>query len=122
MATHSENALARLWLKTPLNPNGRPNADVLRPTVSGGDLARRRADKWVIDFGMLTEREASLYENPFELVNRVVHLERSTNRRELYKRYWWRFAERRPGMWNRLEKSNRYIATEGFPPQILCLA
>ena len=27
--------LARLWLHLPLNPNGRPNSDVLRPWMNG---------------------------------------------------------------------------------------
>src|SRR5205085_1840654 len=58
--------LARQWLKLPLNPNGRPNADVLRPWMNGTDVTRRPADKWIIDFGWeMSEREAALYEAPF---------------------------------------------------------
>ncbi|MGA2567840.1 MAG: type IIL restriction-modification enzyme MmeI, partial [Pseudolabrys sp.] len=53
------------WLTMPLNPNGRPNADVLKPTVSGIDLARRPLDRWVIDFGTRSEAEAALYEAVF---------------------------------------------------------
>ena len=33
---------AREWLLLPANPNGRPNADVLKPRVNGMDLTRRR--------------------------------------------------------------------------------
>ena len=43
--------LARQWLQLPLNPNGRPNSDVLRPWMNGMDLTRRAAGKWIIDFG-----------------------------------------------------------------------
>ena len=33
--------LAQEWLRLPANPNGRPNADVLKPWVNGMDLTRR---------------------------------------------------------------------------------
>ncbi len=32
--------LARQWLRLPLNPNGRPNAEVLRPWANGMDITR----------------------------------------------------------------------------------
>jgi hypothetical protein len=44
-------SVARLWLQAPLNPNGRPNSDVLRPWANGQDITRRSSDTWVIDFG-----------------------------------------------------------------------
>ena len=43
--------LAREWLGLPSNPNGRTNADVLKPWINGMDVTRRAADKWIIDFG-----------------------------------------------------------------------
>ncbi len=43
--------LAREWLQLPLNPNGRPNSDVLKPWRNAMDVTRRSADKWIIDFG-----------------------------------------------------------------------
>ena len=58
--------LARRWLALALNPNGRPNCEVLCPWVNGMDLTRRSADKWIIDFGgEMSEAEAALYEAPF---------------------------------------------------------
>ena len=42
--------LAREWLRLPANPNGRPNADVLKPWMNGMDVTRRPAGKWVVDF------------------------------------------------------------------------
>ena len=43
---------AREWLRLPANPNGRTNADVLKPWVNGMDLTRRPAGKWIVDFGL----------------------------------------------------------------------
>ena len=55
--------LAREWLWLPTNPNGRTNADVLKPWMNGMDLTRRPAGKWIIDFGHgMSESEAALYE------------------------------------------------------------
>ena len=40
--------LAREWLRLPANPNGRTNADVLKPWINGMDVTRRSADKWIV--------------------------------------------------------------------------
>ena len=75
--------MAREWLRLPLNPNGRPNADVLRPWVNGMDVTRRSADKWIVDFGWkMTEGEAALYEGPFRHAVLSVEPVRRTNKRE----------------------------------------
>jgi type II restriction/modification system DNA methylase subunit YeeA len=104
--------LARQWLSLPINPNGRPNADVLRPWVNGMDVARRPADKWIVDFGWeMDEPQAALYEAPFAHCLSNVKPEREQNRREIYRNYWWRHAEARPGMWRALSERTRYIAT-----------
>jgi type II restriction/modification system DNA methylase subunit YeeA len=104
--------LARRWLELPLNPNGRPNSDVLRPWMNGMDLTRRSAGKWIIDFGWeMDEREAAFYEAPFAYCLANVKTERDKNRREAYRRFWWRHVEPRPGMWRALNGCVRYIAT-----------
>jgi type II restriction/modification system DNA methylase subunit YeeA len=103
---------ARLWLQLPTNPNGRPNSDVLRPWVNGMDITRRPADKWIIDFGWtMSEAEAALYEAPFAFVQGNVKPTRSKNKREAYRRNWWRHVEPRPGMWAKLRELSRYIVT-----------
>ena len=96
----------------PINLNGRPNADVVKPYVNAVDLVNRPSDTWVIDFGCsMPPEEASLYEAPFEYARSVVHAERQKNRRESYRKYWWRFAEPRPAMRMKLSALNRFIAT-----------
>lgn len=104
--------LAREWLRLPLNPNGRPNSDVLRPWRNGMDVTRRSRDMWIIDFGWeMSEREAALYEAPFQHVKKHVLPERAKNRREAYRDRWWRHVEPRPSMWAALARGRRYIAT-----------
>src|SRR5882724_9614230 len=104
--------LARAWLQLPTNPNGRRNAEVLRPWRNGQDITRRSADKWVIDFGWeMSEQEASLFEAPFEHVKARVLPERSKNRRESYRMRWWRHVEPRPALMSKLAQLKRYIVT-----------
>ena len=104
--------LARKWLRLPANPNGRPNADVLKPWINGMNVTRRPLGKWIVDFGWrMSETEAALYEEPFRHVKEHVHPMRQQNRREAYRWYWWRHGEARPGMWRALEGYSRYIAT-----------
>ena len=106
--------LAREWLCLPANPNGRPNADVLKPWVNGMDLTRRPAGKWIVDFGWeMLEADAALYEAPFGHVREHVWPMRRRNRRDAYRLNWWRHVEPRQGMWCALEGLVRCIATPG---------
>ncbi len=104
--------LARQWLLLPSNPNGRPNADVLRPWANGMDVTRRPSDTWIIDFGWtMTEAEAAYYAAPYAYVAQHVRLVRATNKREAYARIWWRHVEPRPGMHRTLAPLSRFIVT-----------
>ena len=105
-------ALAREWLQAPTNPNGRPNADVLKPWMNGRDITNRGADKWVADFGWdLVREEAALYEAPFEYLAENVRPRRQKNRVQKLRDFWWRHERPRPEMWRALEGLSRYIAT-----------
>ena len=104
--------LARQWLQMPLNPNGRSNADVLRPWVNGLDVTRRPRDMWIVDFGWtMTEADAALYQAPFDHVLREVKPKRDQNKREAYRDNWWRHVEPRQGMWTTLADLRRFIVT-----------
>ena len=105
-------AQARDWLRAPANPNGRPNADVLRPWRNGMDVTRRPADKWIVDFGWdMVREEAALYEAPYRHAEEHVYPMRRGNRRESYRERWWRHVEPRQGMRRALRGLSRYIAT-----------
>ncbi len=87
---------AMRMLEAPVNPNGRPNSDVVRPRLGGQDVTRRPRDIWIIDFGVdTTLEEASLYEMPFEYVRNHVKPLRDKNRRASTREKWWIFGEPR---------------------------
>ena len=103
---------AREWLKLPANPNGRTNADVLKPWINGMDLTRRPSGKWIVDFGWtMSANDAALYEEPFRWIQERVYPVRQGNRREAYRENWWRHVEPRSGMWRAFTRLSRYIAT-----------
>ena len=103
---------AREWLRLPANPNGRTNADVLKPWVNGMDLTRRPAGKWIVDFGWtMSSGAAALYEGPFRWVQERVYPMRQQNRIEVHRLEWWRHLRPRPEMWGALDGLSRYIAT-----------
>ncbi|MYF51024.1 MAG: class I SAM-dependent DNA methyltransferase [Gammaproteobacteria bacterium] len=104
--------VAREWLRLPANPNGRPNADVLKPRIVGKDLVQRSSDQWIIDFGAtMTEADCALYEEPFAHVAKHVRPVRATNRVKPLRENWWRHMRPRPAMWRALEGMARCIVT-----------
>ena len=104
--------IARDWLRLPVNPNGRPNSDVLKPRVNGAGLMRRPADTWIIDFGpSMNDADAALYEKPFDYVAEHVKPARQENRVKELKTFWWRHWRSRPSMWRALDGLSRFIAT-----------
>jgi len=103
---------ARKMLEAPLNPNGRPNSDVVKPWVNALDITRRPRGMYIVDFGVdMPEELAALYEKPFEYLRENVKPERMKNNREGYRLKWWIHGEARPDFRATTAKLHRYIAT-----------
>lgn len=104
--------LARSWLTLPLNPNRKPNSDVLRPWTNGSGIVRRDEDRWIIDFGTDTsERESSLYQAPFEFVVEHVKPIRAHLRRTWHRTKWWLHGDPRPALRAAIADKRWFIAT-----------
>jgi type II restriction/modification system DNA methylase subunit YeeA len=105
-------ALAREWLSAPLNPNGRPNADVLKPFLNGSDLTKRAPDRWVIDFPIgIAETDAAAYELPFSYAEQKIKGKREGKREKKATAHWWLHQRPRPEMRRALAGLNRCIVT-----------
>jgi len=111
---------ARAMLRSPSNVNGRPNSDVLRPTLNGDDFNGERPDKWVVDFGTeMSCEDAAHYERPFQYIDERVRPYRHRKkgdgsfavRAKSEREIWWRHARSRPAMREALSKLDRYIGT-----------
>jgi type II restriction/modification system DNA methylase subunit YeeA len=104
-------AVARDWLAAPLNVNGRPNSDVIKPWLNAMDLVRYNSDTWVVDFGDRSLSEAQYYEGPFGHAYEKVLPERVSDRVRRTRENWWLFERGRPELRQRLGQLGRYIAT-----------
>ena len=102
---------AEQWIRSPFNPNGKPNADVLRPLRNGKDLTSRPRDFWIINFRSMSEPDASLFEAPFEHVVSNIKPVRLLNNMNSRAKYWWRLGASGENMYAALRPLNRYIAT-----------
>jgi hypothetical protein len=81
--------IARRWLVEPMNVNGRPNSDVVRPWANGRDVTHRSSDTWIVDFGAMSEAVARLHSSPFGHVLRAVKPLRESNRDKQRREKWW---------------------------------
>ena len=104
-------ATAQAMLASPLNPNARPNSDVVRRRIGGQDVTGRRPEGWLIDFNQMPANEAALYELPFEYVRRVVKPVRDRNRDTLMRVNWWLHGRSRPALREALKGKARCIIT-----------
>lgn len=103
---------ARRMLAQPLNPNGKPNSDVVKRRLGGRDITARDSGGWIVDFGVdLPKAEAALYEWPFEYVRKHVKPLRDVNRRPRMQKRWWIHGEARPGLRRALAGLPRCIVT-----------
>ncbi|OGQ89329.1 MAG: hypothetical protein A2289_05940, partial [Deltaproteobacteria bacterium RIFOXYA12_FULL_58_15] len=90
------------------------NAERIFPYVGGEDLMRMPRllpARYIINFGDLSEPEARRWPALMELVETKVRPQRLLNNRESYKRHWWQYAEKRPGMQAATRGLSRILAT-----------
>ena len=103
--------LAREWLGLPLNPNGRPNSDVLFSWWNGEDLTGGNRDYWIINFGEKSLADSAFYEKPYSYSERLVYPVRSKSRSDLERNNWWKLARRAPAMFAALGGLTRFLVT-----------
>lgn len=101
---------ARALLGLPVNPNGRPNSDVIVPFLVGDDVTSRPLDRFIVDFREMPENQAALYEKPFAYIQPVkAHRAAMVQPEALEK--WWQYWRSRPEMRAALAPLKRFIAT-----------
>ncbi len=93
------------------NPNGRPNSDVIKRYIIGSDLNGKPKERWLIDFGTMSEADAKLYNLPYRHCLDHVKPVRDKNRREHRRKYWWMFNDATPALNDAIGQLSRYIGT-----------
>ncbi|HMU62840.1 MAG TPA: hypothetical protein PKA66_13720, partial [Gemmatimonadales bacterium] len=84
---------------------------VVHPYLNGRDFTQRPRGAFVIDFGVMSEAEAMDFPLALQKVADRVRPERANNKREVYRKYWWRFGEPRIELRQAIEGLKRYIIT-----------
>jgi hypothetical protein len=102
---------ARKMLSRPVNPNGRPNSDVVKRRLGGQDITGRNRGGWIIDFVDMSEADASLYEMPFEYVRATVKPLRDANRDPFMHKNWWLHGRYRPALRSAMKSMSRCVVT-----------
>ena len=102
---------ATAMLSAPLNPNGKPNSDVVKRRLIGRDVVQRNQNGWLVDFVDMPQESAALYELPFEYVRTHVKPLRDTNNRKHRRENWWIHNEHNPGLRKALVGMSRCIVT-----------
>jgi type II restriction/modification system DNA methylase subunit YeeA len=102
---------AKAMLSAPLNPNKRPNSDVVKKRLIGRDVVQRNQGGWLVDFIDMPEPDAALYELPFEYVRTHVKPLRDKNNRKHRRENWWLHNENNPGLRKALIGLSRCIVT-----------
>jgi hypothetical protein len=92
------------------NPHGKPNSDVMQPWMNGMDITSRPKNYWIINFGMASEAEASLYAAPFNRVQTIVKPERDKNSDRQRREFWWRLGRSGADWFAANAKTTRYFA------------
>jgi type II restriction/modification system DNA methylase subunit YeeA len=102
--------IAREWLKL-ANFNNLSNSKVLRPYVNARDMVARDRGKYVIDFTGMTKDEASLFETPFNWVEKEVRPKRLQKREKNLQINYWLHKRSSPSMHKAVGGLKRFIAT-----------
>jgi hypothetical protein len=93
------------------NPHRRPNTDVIRLGTNGKDITARNSGWFIIDFGQRTHEESSMYEAPFEHVERYVRPHRAQNRDRARRERWWQHGRPNTELRSAVASNIRQIAT-----------
>lgn len=101
---------AREFVSLPLNVNGRPNKDVVTSYLTGKDITASPLDRFIVDFGAMSEAEAMLFERPYNYI-KPVRAHRAVMAQGEALETWWQFWRSRSEMRTAVSGLKRFIAT-----------
>jgi len=93
------------------NPNGKSNADVVKPWMNASDITGQPRNMWIIDFGEMEMNEAAYYEMPFEYVKKHIKPLRDKNNDRQRRTYWWRLGRSGSDLKNAKKGKGKIIVT-----------
>jgi N-6 DNA Methylase len=88
------------------------NAERIFPYLGGEEVntsPTQMFDRYVINFGDMALEEAEKWPDLIGIVREKVKPERDTNKRDVRRKYWWRFGETAPALYAALRGKNRCL-------------
>jgi hypothetical protein len=89
------------------------NCEVIQRYLSGQAFCSDfllRPNGWIINFHDKSEEDASRYSECLSIIRERVKPYRDTVRRDAHRKYWWKFGDKRPALYSRIEGMPRIIA------------
>ena len=90
------------------------NAERIFPYLGGKEVntsPTHAFDRYVINFGDMSLEEAEAWPDLLSIVREKVKPERDKNKREVRRKYWWRFGETAPKLYAAIAGSERCLVT-----------
>ncbi len=90
------------------------NAERIFPYLGGEEVNTspiQSHHRFVISFGQMTLEEAQAWPDLIAIVREKVKPERDRNNREVRRKYWWRFGEPAPALYESIAKLDRCLVT-----------
>jgi hypothetical protein len=90
------------------------NAQRIFPYLGGEEVNTspiQEHDRFVISFGQMHLAQAEEWPDLLSLVREKVKPERDTNKREIRRKYWWRFGEAAPALYAAIAPLSRCLVT-----------
>ena len=90
------------------------NAERIFPYIGGEEVnssPTHEYHRYVINFGDMSEAEARQYPDLMNIVEDKVKPARLAQNREIRARYWWRFGETTPALFQAISQLNRVLVT-----------
>ncbi|MBL8165893.1 MAG: DUF559 domain-containing protein [Anaerolineae bacterium] len=97
-------------LRSP-NESNRDNRDVVFQWLNGERIVRNAPERWIINFGEMSEDVASLYIEPFKYVRENIYPIRQKNNEERARVKWWQHRRPATEMREAATQLSRIIAT-----------
>ncbi|MGK3977765.1 DNA methyltransferase [Sorangium sp. So ce118] len=106
---HRANSIADMKRLIEKDPR---NSERIFPYLGGEELytsPTHAHHRFVINFGQRSEAEARAWPDLMQIVEQRVKPERTKNKREVRRRYWWRFGESAPALYVAIQALQRIL-------------
>lgn len=90
------------------------NAEIIKPFMGGEEILedpRHRHYRYIIDFDDFSLEDAQQYPDLLDIVRTKVKPQREGDKRAIYRNAWWRYAERRKGLYKAIASLPRVLVT-----------